>query len=71
MVDTKNPVLVFTAQDRCDACGAQAYSLAQHEDQSAELLFCLHHREQHIDRLLSDGWEIIDDHAAIEELVNA
>lgn len=71
MVDTKNPVLVFTAEDRCDACGAQAYTLARHEDRPTELLFCLHHRKRVEDKLLDEGWELIDDTVAIENLVDA
>lgn len=71
MVDKNNPVLVFTAYDRCDRCGAQAYTLARHEDVAGELLFCLHHIRDSGDRLLDDGWEIISDEAAIADLVDA
>lgn len=68
MLDSMTPVLQFTALDRCDACGAQAYSSASREDASAELLFCLHHRKKHIDALLLDGWTVTDDTYAIENL---
>ncbi|UNX53393.1 hypothetical protein MF406_10275 [Georgenia sp. TF02-10] len=40
---TTNPTL--TAQDRCDACGAQAYVRVELE--TGELLFCAHHARQH------------------------
>ena len=68
MIDTEAPVIEFTAHDRCDRCGAQAYSLARCD--VGELLFCLHHRGQHVDALMDNGWEIIDDYAAIERLVD-
>ena len=68
MIDTEAPVVEFTAHDRCDGCGAQAYTLARSE--FGELLFCLHHRKASIDSLLDAGWEIIDDYAAIERLVD-
>lgn len=69
MIDMKNPVLDFSAEDRCDRCGAQAYSLAQQVG-FAELLFCLHHRKQNIDALLDNGWEVIDDYEAIANLAD-
>lgn len=69
MVNHELPMVEFTAEDRCDRCGAQAYTLAQHEDMASDLLFCIHHRKQHHDALLSDGWEIIDDYEAMERLV--
>lgn len=71
MVDKNDPVLVFTAVDRCDRCGAQAYTLAHHEDFPGELLFCLHHQREVERKLLEDGWELISDTAAIEDLVDA
>ena len=70
MLDENNPCVTFSAQDRCDRCGAQAYSLAQREDLASELLFCLHHRKSNYDRLLSDGWTIIDDYEAISRLAD-
>lgn len=70
MVDKNDPVLVFTAHDRCDRCGAQAYTLVHHDDLPGELLFCVHHIREVGDKLLSDGWEIIGDAEAIEDLVN-
>lgn len=67
MVDLRNPVLDFSAMDRCSRCNAQAVSLAQHE-KFGEFLFCMHHRRDHYDHLLETGWEIIDDMARFEEL---
>lgn len=71
MVDKNDPVLVFTAADRCDRCGAQAYTLARHDDFPGELLFCLHHQRQVEDKLSDEGWELVSDWAAIENLVDA
>lgn len=68
MIHEDLPLIEFTAQDRCDRCGAQAYSMARHEEYSS-LLFCLHHRKQHYDMLLDSGWEVVDDYEAIERLV--
>lgn len=62
-----NPVIEFTAHDRCDRCGAQAYTMATKEGCS-ELLFCLHHRNEHYDALLDQDWKVIDDAAALENL---
>lgn len=70
MVDEDLPLIEFTALDRCDRCGSQAYSLARHPDYSA-LLFCLHHRKTHYEMLLDCGWEVIDDYEGIERLVGA
>lgn len=67
MVDIDNPVLDFSAMDRCSRCGAQAVSLAQHETHG-EFLFCLHHRREHADFLLDTGWIIIDDAEQLELL---
>lgn len=70
MVDEDFPVIQFTAESRCDRCGAQAYTLATHEE-FTELMFCLHHRKEHFDSLLDKGWTVIDDNEAIERLVPA
>lgn len=68
MIDSKNPVLAFSALDRCDRCGAQAYSVAQQKGRS-DLLFCIHHRKEFYDGLLDTGWTVVDDYEAIERLV--
>lgn len=68
MIDEQTPVIEFTAECRCDRCGAQAYTLAQRED-LGDLLFCLHHRKQHYDALLDMGFEVVDDLQAIERML--
>lgn len=40
----------FTALDRCDRCGAQAYVRVQLAS-GGELLFCGHHAREHADKL--------------------
>jgi len=67
MIDFDNPVIAFTALDRCDGCGAQAYSVAQKEGH-ADLLFCAHHRREHYATLLDEGWSVTDDYEGIESL---
>lgn len=67
MLSTENPVLDFTAMDRCSRCGAQALGLAQHET-LGEFLFCRHHLFEHKDFLLDHDWEIIWDAEQLELL---
>lgn len=69
MVHNDLPLIEFTAEDRCDRCGAQAYTLAKH-DQFGELMFCLHHRREHYDNLLDEGWEVVDDYEAMSRLAD-
>lgn len=69
MLDS-DTLLEFTAQDRCDGCGAQAYTIARREDMPSELLFCLHHRREVYDNLLDEGWTVIDDYEAISRLAD-
>jgi hypothetical protein len=40
----------FTALDRCDRCGAQAYVRVELTS-GGELLFCAHHAREHADEL--------------------
>ena len=68
MVDKNDPVLIFTAHDRCDRCGAQAYTLVHRDDLPGELLFCVHHIREFGETFLDRGWEIIGDNEAIEDL---
>ena len=46
----------LTAQDRCDACGAQAYIRVVVNN--GELLFCAHHGRKHQEKLaqLAHSW---------------
>ena len=67
MIDTKNPSMEFTAHDRCDRCGSQAYSAYKKEN--LELLFCLHHAKRHNLALECSGWQAYFDFVAIERLV--
>jgi hypothetical protein len=43
------PEAVFTAQDRCDRCGARAAFRALMD--AGDLLFCNHHGRMHLDVL--------------------
>lgn len=40
----------FTALDRCDRCGAQAYVRVELAT-GGELMFCAHHAREHADKL--------------------
>lgn len=68
MIDTKNPIIEFSALDRCDRCGAQAYMSAKRD--SLELLFCLHHGKQHNLALELDDWILAYDIVAIDRLAD-
>jgi hypothetical protein len=68
MIDTELPLIKFTALDRCDRCGAQAYSMATRDDAASELLFCAHHSNEYEDKLLSDDWYLVYDYEGIEGL---
>lgn len=67
MVDTELPMIEFTANDRCDRCGARAITICQH-DEYGELLFCGHHRREHAQNLIDEGWTIVDDYEEMERL---
>lgn len=67
MIDVELPVIEFSAEDRCDSCGAQAYAVATKEG-NADLLFCVHHRRKNYDALRDKGWTVIDDVAGLEVL---
>lgn len=68
MIDTNNPSIEFNALDRCDRCPAQAYVSYAKED--LDLLFCLHHANQHNLALEVSGWTASYDYAGIERLVD-
>lgn len=55
------PMVSFTALDRCDRCGAQAYYQADKTEAAAELLFCAHHHREFETELLNQGWTIRKD----------
>ena len=50
----------FTALDRCDRCGAQAYVRVK-LIRGGELLFCAHHAREHADKLQHVASSIHDD----------
>ncbi len=50
----------FTALDRCDRCGAQAYVRVELSS-GGELLFCAHHAREHADKLQEVACTIHDD----------
>lgn len=49
----------LTANDRCDACQAQAYVFVKLE--SGDLLFCLHHWKVHFKKLVMIATSITDE----------
>lgn len=59
---------LFTANDRCDRCLAQAYHVANKGE--FELYFCNHHYHENEDALLITGWEVTSDIGAINRLGN-
>ncbi|MGI8994678.1 MAG: DUF7455 domain-containing protein, partial [Nocardioidaceae bacterium] len=50
----------FTALDRCDRCGAQAYVRVELST-GGELLFCAHHAREHNDKLQEIAASIQDE----------
>jgi hypothetical protein len=66
MIDTENPSIEFTAEARCDRCGAQAYCSAERD--GTELLFCNHHISEHRARLDDSGWTLTFDYAGLEKI---
>lgn len=59
----------FTALDRCDRCGAQAYAQAEKWGAASHLLFCLHHSKEFRNGLLDNGWTVRWDEENVEALV--
>lgn len=54
------PTPQFSALDRCDRCGAQAYVRVELVS-GGELLFCVHHAREHADKLQQVAATIHDD----------
>ena len=50
----------FTALDRCDRCGAQAYVRVELTN-GGELLFCAHHAREHAEKLQAVAAAIHDE----------
>jgi len=65
MIDQDNPVIEFTAEDRCSRCGAQALVLA-HCTELGEFLFCAHHIREHASALENAGFMLVFDLVAAE-----
>ena len=58
------------ATDRCDRCGAQAYTGWWKAEGKGELMFCAHHTRPHEDALTLKGWRLlIDDRDALLDSV--
>lgn len=62
MIDTvaAEEVVSLSAQDRCDRCGAQAYTIASRADVPSDLLFCKHHTRDVEPALLEQGWTVVE-----------
>ncbi|MGI8888727.1 MAG: DUF7455 domain-containing protein, partial [Nocardioidaceae bacterium] len=60
MITAVAPTPQFTALDRCDRCGAQAYVRVELVS-GGELLFCVHHAREHADKLQAVASSIHDD----------
>lgn len=58
-VTATTDIPALTAQDRCDACGAQAYVRVQMA--TGELLFCAHHARKHQEALRKVATQIHDE----------
>ena len=58
----------FTAFDRCDRCGAQAYAVAAKKSLE-DLLFCIHHVKSYSNNLRNTGWTITFDCESMDALV--
>lgn len=54
----------LTAEDRCDACGAQAYVRVVMP--YGEFLFCGHHANQHLEKLREGAVRIQDERDRID-----
>lgn len=58
-------LISLTANDRCDRCIGQAYTIAR-KDGFNDLLFCNHHLRESRDALMAQGFRIIEDLTARE-----
>ena len=56
----------FTALDRCDRCGAQAYVRVELIS-GGELLFCAHHAREHADKLQLVASSIQDETGRLDD----
>lgn len=66
MISTQNPSVEFSAFDRCDRCGAQAFASASKD--GSELLFCVHHIKKHNLALEAERWIVSFDYVRLEQI---
>ena len=59
--------VTFTIEDRCDRCGATCYTKAFQPD-GQELQFCLHHVFEYGQTLFDNGWTIVSNQEAIDNI---
>lgn len=63
----ENPIApraaALDSEDRCDACGAQAY--VRVELPYGELMFCGHHANEHLSKLQEQALRIQDERSRI------
>lgn len=57
------PSVKLTANDRCDRCGAKAFTVATLPPRG-ELMFCGHHARKYMGPLLLQGWTLVHDKGA-------
>jgi hypothetical protein len=57
----------FTALDRCDRCGAQAYVRVELAS-GGDLLFCAHHAREHSEKLQQIASAIHDETGTLSQL---
>lgn len=58
----------FTALDRCDRCGAQAYVRVELAS-GLELLFCAHHAREHASKITQVAATIQDDSGTLSAVL--
>ena len=63
-VTTFTPTAPLTAHDRCDRCGAQAYTRFINEN-GHDMLFCGHHTTKYEVTLMKTGFQMIQDNRAM------
>jgi hypothetical protein len=69
MLHDEFPVIEFTAEARCDGCGAQAHMVAERDGQ--ELQFCGNHSRKVMNKLLDEGWRLTWDNYDPESTENS
>lgn len=54
------PEMGMSASQRCDRCGAQAYVVVEIGNDVEPMLFCAHHGTEHMPKLMTLPYTIID-----------